>query len=212
MRTRCKASCCRIPTRDLGAAGLYTFAANVKSFRDISLFCSVPAQVGNQALAAECAASYLLFYPTDEPMLEKMKQYRTELGEDTAVTAREVVTTPGLYFLALPCPIRWDHSLGDKKGNVFHCRCVPGPGLKKLEPEFTYSLYQAGSLQDRTGLSVCTAVCWGRFLPWVGIVLSFVGRLFDSLFASLEYSTLCAEIFDGEEVDLLCSGASRRNF
>ncbi|XP_032851536.2 prolyl 3-hydroxylase 3 [Tyto alba] len=48
-------------------------------------------QVGNQALAAECAASYLLFYPTDEPMLEKMKQYRIELGEDTAVTARETI-------------------------------------------------------------------------------------------------------------------------
>ncbi|NXS51577.1 P3H3 hydroxylase, partial [Brachypteracias leptosomus] len=48
-------------------------------------------QVGNQTLAAECAASYLLFYPTDEPMLEKMKQYRTELGEDTAVTARESI-------------------------------------------------------------------------------------------------------------------------
>ncbi|XP_051495128.1 prolyl 3-hydroxylase 3 isoform X2 [Apus apus] len=48
-------------------------------------------QVGNQMLAAECAASYLLFYPTDEPVLEKMKQYRTELGEDTAVTARESI-------------------------------------------------------------------------------------------------------------------------
>ncbi|NXC50410.1 P3H3 hydroxylase, partial [Penelope pileata] len=46
-------------------------------------------QVGNQALAAECAASYLLFYPMDEPVLEKMKQYQTELREDTAVTARE---------------------------------------------------------------------------------------------------------------------------
>ncbi|RMC07595.1 hypothetical protein DUI87_17071 [Hirundo rustica rustica] len=45
--------------------------------------------VGNQTLAAECAASYLLFYPTDEPMLEKMKQYRTELGEDAAITARQ---------------------------------------------------------------------------------------------------------------------------
>lgn len=86
-------------------------------------------------------------------MLEKMKQYRTVLGEDTAVTAREVVITPGLYFLALPCRIRQDHSPGDKKGNVFHCRCVPSPGLKKLKPEFTCSLYQAGSLQDRTGLS-----------------------------------------------------------
>uniref|UniRef100_U3JQ34 procollagen-proline 3-dioxygenase n=1 Tax=Ficedula albicollis TaxID=59894 RepID=U3JQ34_FICAL len=48
-------------------------------------------QVGNQTLAAECAASYLLFYPTDEPMLEKMKEYRTELGEDTAVTARQSI-------------------------------------------------------------------------------------------------------------------------
>uniref|UniRef100_A0A8C3Y3U7 procollagen-proline 3-dioxygenase n=1 Tax=Catharus ustulatus TaxID=91951 RepID=A0A8C3Y3U7_CATUS len=48
-------------------------------------------QVGNQTLAAECAASYLLFYPTDEAMLEKMKQYRTELGEDTAVTARQSI-------------------------------------------------------------------------------------------------------------------------
>ncbi|KFQ05452.1 Prolyl 3-hydroxylase 3, partial [Haliaeetus albicilla] len=48
-------------------------------------------QVGNQALAAECAASYLLFYPTDEPMLEKMKEYRTELGENTAFTARESI-------------------------------------------------------------------------------------------------------------------------
>ncbi|NXW48359.1 P3H3 hydroxylase, partial [Nyctiprogne leucopyga] len=48
-------------------------------------------QVGNQALAAECAASYLLFYPMDEPMLEKMKQYRTELGEDATVTARESI-------------------------------------------------------------------------------------------------------------------------
>lgn len=42
--------------------------------------------------------------------------------------------------------------------------------------------------------------------------LSFVRQLFDSLFASLEYSALCAEVFDGEKVDLLCSGASGRNF
>ncbi|NXX97389.1 P3H3 hydroxylase, partial [Centropus bengalensis] len=48
-------------------------------------------QVGNQTLAAECAASYLLFYPMDEPMLKKMKEYRTELGEDTHVTARESI-------------------------------------------------------------------------------------------------------------------------
>ncbi|XP_025050656.1 prolyl 3-hydroxylase 3 isoform X1 [Alligator sinensis] len=46
-------------------------------------------QVGNQALAAECAASYLLFYPMDESMLEKMKYYQTELGEGVSVTARE---------------------------------------------------------------------------------------------------------------------------
>lgn len=73
----------------------------LKSLRDVCLFSSVPAQAGNQTLAAECAASYLLFYPTDEPMLEKMKQYHTELGEDAAVTARQVVTTPGLHFLVL---------------------------------------------------------------------------------------------------------------
>uniref|UniRef100_A0A8C0UZL2 procollagen-proline 3-dioxygenase n=1 Tax=Cyanistes caeruleus TaxID=156563 RepID=A0A8C0UZL2_CYACU len=48
-------------------------------------------QVGNHTLAAECAASYLLFYPSDEPMLEKMKQYRSELGEDAAVTARQSI-------------------------------------------------------------------------------------------------------------------------
>lgn len=80
------------------------------------MFCFVPALVGNQALAAECAASYLLFYPTDEPVLEKMKQYQTELGEDTTVTARKVVTTPGLYFLALPCPIQQDPRSRRQKG------------------------------------------------------------------------------------------------
>ncbi|NXU54262.1 P3H3 hydroxylase, partial [Turnix velox] len=48
-------------------------------------------QIGNQTLAAECAASYLLFYPMDELTLEKMKQYHMELGEDTAVTARESI-------------------------------------------------------------------------------------------------------------------------
>ncbi|XP_067402006.1 prolyl 3-hydroxylase 3 isoform X2 [Emydura macquarii macquarii] len=46
-------------------------------------------QAGNPALAAECAASYLLFYPADELMLEKMKQYRAKLGESASVTARE---------------------------------------------------------------------------------------------------------------------------
>ncbi|XP_023966901.2 prolyl 3-hydroxylase 3 isoform X1 [Chrysemys picta bellii] len=46
-------------------------------------------QVGNQALAAECAASYLLFYPSDELTLEKMKRYQAELGEEASMTARE---------------------------------------------------------------------------------------------------------------------------
>lgn len=114
------------------------------------LFSSVPAQVGNQTLAAECAASYLLFYPTDETMLEKMKQYRTELGEDATVTARQVVTAPGLSFLVLPCPTGQAHSPRHKKGKVFHCRHVPRPGLKKLE--FTSSLLQAASLPDKNGL------------------------------------------------------------
>uniref|UniRef100_A0A8C8BMU1 procollagen-proline 3-dioxygenase n=1 Tax=Otus sunia TaxID=257818 RepID=A0A8C8BMU1_9STRI len=118
-------------------------------------------QVGNQALAAECAASYLLFYPTDEPMLEKMKQYRTQLGEDADVTAREVVTTPGLYFLPLPCPIRQDHSPGDKKGKMFHCGCVPSPGLKKLEPEFT----RQGPLRTELGP-----------LPFEGIAVTMDSR------------------------------------
>lgn len=68
------------------------------------MFSSLPAQVGNQTLAAECAASYLLFYPTDEAVLEKMKEYRTELGEDAVVTARQVVTAPGLSFLVLLIP------------------------------------------------------------------------------------------------------------
>ncbi|XP_015274289.1 PREDICTED: prolyl 3-hydroxylase 3 [Gekko japonicus] len=48
-------------------------------------------QVGNQALAAECAATYLLFYPSDERMLEKMKQYRTALGAEAPVVPREVI-------------------------------------------------------------------------------------------------------------------------
>ncbi|XP_043357091.1 prolyl 3-hydroxylase 3 isoform X2 [Dermochelys coriacea] len=51
-------------------------------------------QVGNQALAAECAASYLLFYPSDELMLEKMKRYRVELGEGASIIAREDPWTP----------------------------------------------------------------------------------------------------------------------
>ncbi|XP_048359075.1 prolyl 3-hydroxylase 3 [Sphaerodactylus townsendi] len=46
-------------------------------------------QVGNQTLAAECAATYLLFYPSDERMLEKMKQYQVALGAEAPVTARE---------------------------------------------------------------------------------------------------------------------------
>uniref|UniRef100_A0A8C0ISH9 procollagen-proline 3-dioxygenase n=1 Tax=Chelonoidis abingdonii TaxID=106734 RepID=A0A8C0ISH9_CHEAB len=46
-------------------------------------------QVGNHALAAECAASYLLFYPSDELMLEKMKRYQADLGEGASVASRE---------------------------------------------------------------------------------------------------------------------------
>ncbi|KAJ7316987.1 hypothetical protein JRQ81_003149 [Phrynocephalus forsythii] len=48
-------------------------------------------RIGNQAAAAECAATYLLFYPTDEAMQEKLKQYRAELGEDIPVAAREII-------------------------------------------------------------------------------------------------------------------------
>lgn len=148
MCTWCKASC-QVLTGTLGATGLYTFTAQAFQ-RHVCLLSSLPAQVGNQTLAAECAASYLLFYPADEPMLEKMKQYRTELGEDAAVTARQVVTGPGLSFLVLPCPTGQDHSPRDKKGKVFRCRHVPRPGLKKLK--FTSSLSQSVSLQDKNGL------------------------------------------------------------
>ncbi|XP_077201886.1 prolyl 3-hydroxylase 3 [Paroedura picta] len=48
-------------------------------------------QVGNQTLAAECAATYLLFYPSDERMLEKMKQYQAALGAKASVVAREAI-------------------------------------------------------------------------------------------------------------------------
>ncbi|XP_054858844.1 prolyl 3-hydroxylase 3 [Eublepharis macularius] len=48
-------------------------------------------QVGNQALAAECTATYLLFYPSDERMLEKMKRYQAVLGAEAPVAAREVI-------------------------------------------------------------------------------------------------------------------------
>lgn len=80
-------------------------------------------------------------------MLEKMKQYRTELGGDAAVTARQVVTAPGLSLLVLPCPTGQDHSPRDKKEKVFHCRHVPRLGLKKLK----FSLSQSVSLQDKNG-------------------------------------------------------------
>uniref|UniRef100_A0A8D2IZ64 procollagen-proline 3-dioxygenase n=1 Tax=Varanus komodoensis TaxID=61221 RepID=A0A8D2IZ64_VARKO len=46
--------------------------------------------VGNVDMAAECAATYLLFYPSDEMMLKKLKRYQAELGEETPVAAREV--------------------------------------------------------------------------------------------------------------------------
>ncbi|KAL8202775.1 UNVERIFIED_CONTAM: hypothetical protein K2H54_025138 [Gekko kuhli] len=48
-------------------------------------------QVGKQALAAECAATYLLFYPSDKRILEKMKQYQTALGAEAPVVPREVI-------------------------------------------------------------------------------------------------------------------------
>uniref|UniRef100_A0A8D2J7S1 procollagen-proline 3-dioxygenase n=1 Tax=Varanus komodoensis TaxID=61221 RepID=A0A8D2J7S1_VARKO len=47
-------------------------------------------KVGNVDMAAECAATYLLFYPSDEMMLKKLKRYQAELGEETPVAAREV--------------------------------------------------------------------------------------------------------------------------
>ncbi|XP_053146766.1 prolyl 3-hydroxylase 3 [Hemicordylus capensis] len=46
-------------------------------------------KAGNRALAAECAATYLLFYPSDEAMMEKLKRYKAELGEEIPVAARE---------------------------------------------------------------------------------------------------------------------------
>ncbi|XP_061493010.1 prolyl 3-hydroxylase 3 [Rhineura floridana] len=48
-------------------------------------------RAGNQAIAAECAATYLLFYPSDEVMLEKLTQYQAELGEEIPVAAREII-------------------------------------------------------------------------------------------------------------------------
>ncbi|XP_044305698.1 prolyl 3-hydroxylase 3 [Varanus komodoensis] len=48
-------------------------------------------KVGNVDMAAECAATYLLFYPSDEMMLKKLKRYQAELGEETPVAARENV-------------------------------------------------------------------------------------------------------------------------
>ncbi|XP_020659848.3 prolyl 3-hydroxylase 3 [Pogona vitticeps] len=48
-------------------------------------------RIGDQAAAAECAATYLLFYPKDEAMQEKLKQYRAEIGEDIPVAPREII-------------------------------------------------------------------------------------------------------------------------
>ncbi|XP_060124696.1 prolyl 3-hydroxylase 3 [Zootoca vivipara] len=45
-------------------------------------------RTGNRALAAECAATYLQFYPSDGALLEKLKQYQAELGE-VPIAARE---------------------------------------------------------------------------------------------------------------------------
>ncbi|KAM6469179.1 prolyl 3-hydroxylase 3 [Liasis olivaceus] len=46
-------------------------------------------RVGNRTVAAECAATFLLFYPSDEKMLEKLKQYQADLGEEMSIPARE---------------------------------------------------------------------------------------------------------------------------
>lgn len=108
------------------------------------MFCSIPVEVGNQTLAAECAASYLLFYPTDEPMLEKMKQYRTEVGEDTAVTAREVVTAPGLYWPSL------SHTTGSQSRRQTGKRVSLQMCAK---PRAEGTGVPSGSLRDRTGLA-----------------------------------------------------------
>ncbi|KAH0628563.1 hypothetical protein JD844_009900 [Phrynosoma platyrhinos] len=48
-------------------------------------------KVGNHTAAAECAATYLLFYPSDEVMLGKLKQYQAEVGEETPIAARKSI-------------------------------------------------------------------------------------------------------------------------
>uniref|UniRef100_A0A8C5RLM6 procollagen-proline 3-dioxygenase n=1 Tax=Laticauda laticaudata TaxID=8630 RepID=A0A8C5RLM6_LATLA len=49
-------------------------------------------RVGNRTVAAECAATFLLFYPSDEKMLEKLKEYQADLGKEIAIPAREVAS------------------------------------------------------------------------------------------------------------------------
>ncbi|XP_026542029.1 prolyl 3-hydroxylase 3 [Notechis scutatus] len=46
-------------------------------------------RVGNRTVAAECAATFLLFYPSDEKMLERLKEYQADLGKEVAIPARE---------------------------------------------------------------------------------------------------------------------------
>ncbi|ETE72099.1 Prolyl 3-hydroxylase 3, partial [Ophiophagus hannah] len=46
-------------------------------------------RVGNRTVAAECAATFLLFYPSDEKMLERLKEYQADLGKEIAIPARE---------------------------------------------------------------------------------------------------------------------------
>ncbi|XP_060618593.2 prolyl 3-hydroxylase 3 [Anolis sagrei] len=48
-------------------------------------------KVGNHAAAAECAATYLLFYPSDEGMLGKLKRFQAEMGEEATVAARKTI-------------------------------------------------------------------------------------------------------------------------
>lgn len=52
--------------------------------------------VGNRTVAAECAATFLLFYPSDEKMLERLKEYQADLGKEVAIPAREVTSSISL--------------------------------------------------------------------------------------------------------------------
>lgn len=138
-----------------------------------------------------------------------MKQYHSELGEDTAVTAREVVTTPGLYFLVPPLSCTTGSQIQETQGNILQQMC------SKLRTEESGSLLIISTKQGSSGTEwvlMAQNCVLEKISAWTVIGLPVVKWLFDSLFASIEYSSLCAEISDGEEIDLLCHGTSRRNF